>query len=130
MSVVVEKLGCQYTSIPEPIHALPMLLEIKPDFIFLDLVMPIANGYEVCAQIRRISSFKSTPIVIVTSNDGIGDRVRARFVGASGFLGKPISQQKVSKVLKKFLRDAELSPTSTRTNPQADCRTGSILSSP
>lgn len=105
MSAVVEGLGYQYTSIANPIHALPKLLEIKPDFIFLDLVMPIANGYEVCSQIRRISAFKRTPVVIVTSNDGIGDRVRAKFVGASGFIGKPIQAKKVSRMLKKYLGD-------------------------
>ena len=59
-----------------------------------DLVMPIANGYEVCSQIRRISSLKEIPVIIVTSNDGIADRVRARLVGASGFLGKPIDPDK------------------------------------
>ena len=118
MSAVVEGLGYRYTNISNPIHALPMLLEIKPDFIFLDLVMPIANGYEVCSQIRRISAFKKIPIVIVTSNDGIGDRVRAKFVGASGFIGKPIQPQKVSKVLKKFLRSIDGRASST--HPESD----------
>ncbi|MGB3295485.1 MAG: response regulator [Phormidesmis sp.] len=104
MSEVVESLGYQYTNIPDPLLALPMLIELKPKLIFLDLVMPIANGYEVCSQIRRISAFKEIPVVIVTSNDGIADRVRAKLVGASGFLGKPIQHEKVSKVLKKHLR--------------------------
>ena len=107
MAGIVERFGYQYTNIPDPIQALPMLIELKPELIFLDLVMPVANGYEVCAQIRRISAFKRTPVVIVTSNDGIPDRVRARFVGASGFLGKPIQQRKVSKVLRKHLPSFE-----------------------
>ena len=103
MAKIVEELGYQYNNIQDPLQALPTLLEIKPELIFLDLVMPFANGYEVCAQIRRISAFEETPIVIVTSNDGIADRVRAKVVGASGFLGKPIQSKKVSKVLKKYL---------------------------
>lgn len=111
MSEIVEGLGYQYTNIPDPIQALPLLLEIQPKLIFLDLVMPIANGYEVCAQIRRISAFKNTPVVIVTGNDGIADRVRARLVGASGFLGKPIQQLKVAKVLKKHLSSATPRPS-------------------
>ncbi|MEO0869229.1 MAG: response regulator, partial [Cyanobacteria bacterium J06642_11] len=65
------------------------------------LVMPIANGYEVCAQIRRISAFKNTPVIIVTANDGLADRVRAKVVGASGFMSKPINEKRVLKVLKK-----------------------------
>ena len=104
MAEIVGKLGYQYTNIPDPLLALPMLIELKPKLIFLDLVMPIANGYEVCSQIRRISAFKEIPVIIVTSNDGIADRVRAKLVGASGFLGKPIEHEKVSKVLKKHLR--------------------------
>ncbi|MEL7333291.1 MAG: response regulator, partial [Cyanobacteria bacterium J06560_2] len=103
MAQVVEGLGCRYTNIADPIQALPILLELNPDLIFLDLVMPVANGYEVCSQIRRISALKKTPVIIVTSNDGVADRVRARLVGASGFLGKPIRSEKVAKVLKKHV---------------------------
>ena len=80
-----------------------MLLEQKPDLIFLDLVMPIANGYEICSQIRRISAFKDTPIIILTSNDGIVDRVRARMVGATDFLAKPIEREKVLRVAHRYL---------------------------
>ena len=107
MSQIVEELGYKYNNIQNPLQALPVLLELKPKLIFLDLVMPFANGYEVCAQIRRISALQHTPIVIVTSNDGIADRVRAKVVGASGFLGKPIQQKKVAKVLQKYLDGEE-----------------------
>ena len=103
MSEIIRDLGYRYTNIPDPIQALPMLIELKPKIIFLDLVMPVANGYEVCSQIRRISTLKDIPVIIVTSNDGIADRVRARMVGASGFLGKPIHLKKVEKVMKKHL---------------------------
>ena len=112
MGKIVEELGYKYNNIQDPLQALPILLELKPKLIFLDLVMPFANGYEVCAQIRRISTLEQTPIVIVTSNDGIADRVRAKVVGASGFLGKPIQQKKVAKVLQKYL-DGEAENTVT-----------------
>ena len=56
--------------------ALSECLEYKPDIIFLDLVMPVANGYEICSQLRRVNTFRDTPIIILTSNDGVLDRLR------------------------------------------------------
>jgi chemotaxis family two-component system response regulator PixG len=104
MNQILTEVGYQCINIQDPVQALPILLEKKPDLIFLDLVMPIANGYEICAQIRRISMFKDTPIIIVTSNDGIVDRVRAKMVGSSGFLAKPIDSDKVLNILRMYLR--------------------------
>ncbi|MBT9314808.1 response regulator transcription factor [Leptothoe spongobia] len=102
MAEIVKKAGYSYFNISDSLQALPQLLELKPQLIFLDLVMPMANGYELCAQIRRISAFKKTPIVIVTNNNGIADRLRSRFVGAYGFLHKPIREKYVLKILKKY----------------------------
>ncbi|KAM3103460.1 response regulator [Phormidesmis sp. 146-12] len=95
--------GYRFINIRDSVQALPMLLEHKPDLIFLDLLMPVANGYEVCAQVRRISAFKETPVIILTSSDGIVDRVRAKIVGSSGFLAKPIESDKVLSALRQHL---------------------------
>ena len=95
-----------YVNIPDSLQALPRLLELKPQLIFLDLVMPVVNGYELCAQIRRISMFKDVPIIIMTNNNSIPDRVRARVVGSTGFLGKPIKPKRVLKVVLKHLQSA------------------------
>ncbi|MEM7795205.1 MAG: response regulator [Cyanobacteria bacterium P01_C01_bin.118] len=103
MAAIIKGAGYGYGSIREPLKALPMLLELKPQLIFLDLVMPFTNGYEMCSQIHRTPTFKKTPIIIVTSNDGIIDRVRARIVGASGFFSKPITKEGVIDVLNKYL---------------------------
>lgn len=103
MCKIVNSTGYRSISIRESIQALPVLLEQKPDLIFLDLVMPITNGYELCSQIRRISQFKETPIVILTGNDGVIDRVRAKMAGASDFMSKPIEKEKIVGVIKKYL---------------------------
>ena len=103
MGHILAQAGYRFINIRDVMQALPILLEHKPDLIFLDLLMPVINGYEVCAQIRRISAFKHTPIVIVTSNNGIVDRVRAKLVGSSGFLAKPIKPDKVLAVLRQYL---------------------------
>jgi two-component system, chemotaxis family, response regulator PixG len=103
MAQVLLQAGYRCIAIQDPVQALPMLLEKRPEFIFLDLVMPIANGYELCAQIRRISQFQEVPVVILTGNDGIIDRVRAKMVGSTDFIGKPIQAEKVLAALKKYL---------------------------
>ena len=103
MGQILTSAGYRFINIQNPVSALPTLIENKPDLIFLDLVMPVANGYEICSQIRRVSSFKNTPVVILTSNDGIVDRVRAKMVGSSGFLAKPIESEKVLATLQKYL---------------------------
>ncbi|WP_017315454.1 response regulator [Mastigocladopsis repens] len=103
MDHILTQAGYEFLNIQDPVTALPILLEQKPSLIFLDLVMPIANGYEICSQIRRVSAFKNTPVIILTSNDGIVDRVRAKMVGSSGFLAKPITPDKVLKILQRHL---------------------------
>lgn len=103
MEHIITDAGYQYLGIREPLKVLPQILKRKPDLIFLDLVMPIINGYELCSQIRRISSLKDIPIIILTSNDGMIDRLRSKIVGANGFLGKPIDQEKVLAKIKYCL---------------------------
>ncbi|NEQ98466.1 MAG: response regulator [Cyanothece sp. SIO2G6] len=95
--------GYRFLSVQDSFQALPMVLKYKPDFIFLDLTMPVASGYEVCAQIRRIAAFQSIPIVILSGNDGMVDRVRAKLVGASDFLSKPFQPQEVLGVVSRYL---------------------------
>jgi chemotaxis family two-component system response regulator PixG len=107
MNRILSQANYRFINIQDPIQALPTLLELKPSLIFLDLVMPNTNGYEVCTQIRRASIFKDTPVIIVTSSDGIIDRVRARLVRASGFLAKPINSKKILKVLRRHLPHQE-----------------------
>ncbi|NEQ67846.1 MAG: response regulator [Symploca sp. SIO2D2] len=103
MSQILAQAGYRFINIRDPLKALPILLEQKPDLIFLDLVMPMVNGYEICSQIRRISLFQDTPVIILTSSDGIVDRVRAKMVGSSGFLAKPIERNKVLSTLLTYL---------------------------
>jgi two-component system, chemotaxis family, response regulator PixG len=107
MERILMQMGYRFIHIQDPMQALPLLLEHKPELIFLDLVMPIINGYEACAQIRRVSRFKDTPIIILTSNDGIVDRVRAKIVGSTSFLAKPIQPAKVQTVLQKYLQQLD-----------------------
>ncbi len=103
---ILSAAGYRCLAIAEPVRALPLLLQHRPDFILLDLVMPIANGYEICTQIRRVSQFQTTPIVILTGRDGVVDRVRAKLAGATDFISKPIDAQQVLAVLRRYAASA------------------------
>ena len=96
--------GLQLVKIQDPLQALPTLIEHKPELIFLDLVMPVASGYEICAQLRRVSLFANTPVIILTGSDGLFDRVRAKVVGSTDFITKPVVAEKVMGVIRKYLK--------------------------
>lgn len=119
MSRILTQANYRFVNVQDPVIALPTLLEHKPDLIFLDLVMPIANGYEICAQIRRVSAFKDTPVIILTSNDGIVDRVRAKMVGSSGFLAKPINQEKVLAIVQRYLPASRTTQSQRQQTPRS-----------
>jgi chemotaxis family two-component system response regulator PixG len=118
MGQIVSKLGYRFIGINDPLKALPTLLEHKPDLIFLDLVMPIVNGYEVCAQIRRVSTLSDVPIIMLTSNDGVVNRMRSHIVKASEFMPKPIDNVKIRNVLKRYLSSPEKNKLSTTNNAE------------
>lgn len=97
--------GMRFIGIHDPVSTLPTLLESKPDIILLDLIMPVANGYEICTQLRRVACFANTPIVILTGSDALFDRVRAKVVGSTDFMTKPIVAEKVMAMIHKHLPD-------------------------
>ncbi|OCQ90250.1 two-component system response regulator [Nostoc sp. MBR 210] len=101
---IVTANGFRFIKIQDPIQALPTLIQHKPDLIFLDLIMPVASGYEICTQLRRVSAFANTPVIILTGNDGLLDRVRAKVVGSTDFLTKPVAADKVMSVIRKYLQ--------------------------
>ena len=103
MGQILDQLDCRFVNIRDPLQALPMLVEHKPDLIFLDLQMPVMNGYEICVHIRRVAAFKQTPVIIVTGSDGLVDRIRAKLLGATGFIAKPIETDKVLAMLQQHL---------------------------
>jgi two-component system, chemotaxis family, response regulator PixG len=95
--------GYRSYGVQDPLKIMPNLIRNKPDFIFLDLLMPITNGYEVCEQIRKTPSLKHIPVIILTGKDGLIDRMRSKMVGATGFLGKPVDADSVLKMIDKHL---------------------------
>ena len=91
------------STINNPVKALMQIIKIKPDLVLLDVNMAGIDGYELCRLLRNHSLFKSTPIIMVTANTGIINRVKARLVGASGYLTKPFSQSDILKIVFRHL---------------------------
>ena len=102
MNQIIVKAGYNFIGIQQPIQAVPQLIAVKPKMIFLDIGMPILNGYEVCTQLRRVSKLQEVPIIMLTGNDGVFDRVKAKVCGASDFISKPIEIEKILQAIDKF----------------------------
>ncbi len=100
---IINSHNMKCVQIQDPIKALPTLIENTPDFIFLDLMMPVVNGYEVCAQIRRVSKLANIPVIILTGSDGLFDKFRAKVAGSTDFMSKPIVAETLLAMINKHL---------------------------
>ncbi len=103
LAKIAKELGYNFTSFDNPNRAIASLLGQKPDLIFLDLDLPNINGYEFSLQLKKFSSLKNTPIIIMSENVNLMDRVRAKVSGFSEILSKPIEPQTVLSLLNKYL---------------------------
>jgi len=115
MKNILEPAGYQVVGLQDPVQAIAQVARYKPDLIFLDLVMPDANGYTICQFLRKASAFKNTPVIILTSRDNVIDRSRTKLIGASGFLGKPPDPEETLKVVRRYLSQSS-NPTAEGNN--------------
>ena len=99
ISRFLENENFSVVTINEPLKAVMSIIRHKPDLILLDLNMVGIDGYELCQIIRNNSLFKDTPIIFVTGSKGLVDKVRARLVGASGYLTKPFTRAELLKIV-------------------------------
>ncbi|MEH2323543.1 MAG: response regulator [Nostoc sp.] len=113
---IITSNGLRFIKIQDAVQALPILIQDKPDLIFLDLIMPVASGYEICTQLRRISAFANTPVIILTGSDGLLDRVRAKVVGSTDFMTKPVVADKVMSIIRKYLPTPSVSIDKSQSN--------------
>jgi len=99
ISRFLENENFSVVTINEPLKAVMSIIRHKPDLILLDLNMVGIDGYELCQIIRNNSLFKNTPIIFVTGSKGFVDKVKARLVGASGYLTKPFTRAELLKIV-------------------------------
>ncbi len=100
--------GYRVTAIQNPMEALTLVFQLKPDLILCDLAMPEPDGYEICGMLRKSTAFRQTPIIMLTGKDGFIDRVRARMVGATDYLTKPFGASELLMLLEKYIGPGDL----------------------
>jgi two-component system, chemotaxis family, response regulator PixG len=96
--------GYRLLNIQDPLSGIATLVKHKPDLLFLDLNMPDTSGYNLCNFLRKTQAFERIPIIILTGQDGIIDRTRAKLVGASDFLSKPPDPQMLLSLVQQHLK--------------------------
>ncbi|MDA8107413.1 MAG: response regulator [Betaproteobacteria bacterium] len=84
--------GCSVILAEDGFDALAKIADHQPDMIFVDIVMPRLDGYQTCALIRKSPKFCATPVVMLSSKDGLFDRARGRMVGSNEYLTKPFTK--------------------------------------
>ena len=84
-------------------EALSMVARHNPDLIFVDIMMPRLDGYQTCAIIKNNADYRSTPVVMLTSKDGLFDQARGRVVGSDLYLTKPFTKEELLGILPENL---------------------------
>jgi twitching motility two-component system response regulator PilG len=84
--------GCQVLLAEDGFDALSKITDNRPDVIFVDIMMPRLDGYQTCALIKKHPELKSTPVIMLSSKDGLFDRARGRMVGSDEYLTKPFTK--------------------------------------
>mgnify|MGYP002661021377 CR=1 FL=1 len=82
--------------------ALAKVNDFQPHIIFCDILMPRLDGYQTCAIIKRNERFTATPIIMLSSKDGVFDKARGRMVGSEEYLTKPFTKDQLLQAVKQF----------------------------
>jgi twitching motility two-component system response regulator PilG len=91
--------GCTVILADDGFDALAKIADHQPDLIFVDIMMPRLDGYQTCALIKKNSKFHQTPVVMLSSKDGLFDRARGRMVGSDQYLTKPFTKDSLLRAV-------------------------------
>lgn len=89
---LLKKQGYQVFTAVDGYEALAKIAEHKPDIIFVDVLMPRLDGYQTCALIKQNQNYRDTPVIMLSSKDGIFDKAKGRIVGSEQYLTKPFTR--------------------------------------
>ncbi len=91
--------GCEVLLAEDGFDALAKIADHRPDVIFVDIMMPRLDGYQTCALIKKNPRLASTPVIMLSSKDGLFDRARGRMVGSDEYLTKPFTKDSLLKAV-------------------------------
>jgi twitching motility two-component system response regulator PilG len=102
---LLAKVGCDVSTSSDGFDSLAKIVDIKPDIIFVDIMMPRLDGYQTCALIKNNPDFKATPVIMLSSKDGLFDKAKGRIVGADDYLTKPFGRAELIDVLERHIHN-------------------------
>ncbi len=100
---LLKKAGCEVVTANDGFEALAKIADTNPDIIFVDIMMPRLDGYQTCALIKNNSRFKSTPVIMLSSKDGLFDKAKGRIVGSDKYLTKPFSKEELLGSIRQYV---------------------------
>jgi len=101
---LLKKEGCTVVTATDGFEALAKIADEKPDIIFVDIMMPRLDGYQTCALIKNNQVFKETPVIMLSSKDGLFDRARGRIVGSDKYLTKPFTKDELLGAIREHVQ--------------------------
>ena len=101
--IFLKSSGCEVILAEDGFDALAKIADQHPQVIFVDIMMPRLDGYQTCALIKRNAKFKSTPVIMLSSKDGLFDRARGRMAGSDQYLTKPFTQDTLIDAVNSYV---------------------------
>ncbi|MDO5056666.1 MAG: response regulator [Lautropia sp.] len=102
--IFLKRDGCTVILAENGFDALAKLSDNDPDIVFCDILMPRLDGYQTCALIKKSPRFRNTPVIMLSSKDGLFDRARGRLVGSEEYLTKPFTKDSLLKCVQEHSR--------------------------
>ena len=93
--------GCEVITADDGFEALSLIHKHQPDLVFVDIMMPRLDGYQTCAIIKNNDQFRDTPVIMLTSKDGLFDKARGRIVGSDHYLTKPFTKDELLSAVRE-----------------------------
>jgi len=90
--IFLNQAGCEVILAQDGFDALSKITDHEPDVVFVDIMMPRLDGYQTCSLIKRNAKYRTTPVIMLSSKDGLFDRARGRMVGSDQYLTKPFTK--------------------------------------